>query len=102
MDTLHTLLLGRLDWSSLPHEWFTIGGTVAISLMMVGVIAWLTVTKRWMWLWKEWLTSTDPKRVGIMYIVVALLMLVRGALDAVMIWLQQSLSAGNSPGYLGA
>jgi heme/copper-type cytochrome/quinol oxidase subunit 1 len=56
--------------------------------------------KRWGWLWNEWLTSTDPKKIGIMYIVVASLMFFRGALDAAMIWLQQSLSSGNSHGYL--
>ncbi len=99
---LKELLLGRLDWNALPHEWFTIGGTGAlISITVFGAVL-LTVTKRWKWLWKEWLTSTDPKRIGIMYMVIAALMLFRGALDALMIWLQQALSAGNAPGYLGA
>jgi cytochrome o ubiquinol oxidase subunit 1 len=53
-------------------------------------------------LWKEWLTSTDPKKIGVMYIIVASLMLFRGALDAGMIWLQQILSTGDSHGYLTA
>src|SRR4029079_14815949 len=63
--------------------------------------AFVTYYKRWKWLWTEWLTSTDPKKIGIMYIIVASLMLFRGALDAAMIWLQQALASGTS-GYLSA
>jgi cytochrome o ubiquinol oxidase subunit 1 len=62
----------------------------------------LTWTKRWTWLWKEWLTSVDPKKIGIMYFLVAGFMLVRGGIDAIMIWLQQALSVGESHGYLSA
>src|ERR1700677_5020234 len=95
-------LLGNLAWSSLPHEWFTIGGTVVLSLGALVVAGGLTYFKRWKWLWKNWLTSTDPKKIGVMYIVVAGVMLFRGALDAGMIWLQQALSSGASNGYLSA
>jgi len=96
------LIFGKLTWDALPHEWFTIGGTIALILGGLGVAAALTYYKRWKWLWTEWLTSTDPKKIGIMYIIVASLMLFRGALDAGMIWLQQSLSVGSSQGYLNA
>jgi cytochrome o ubiquinol oxidase subunit 1 len=95
-------LIGKLSWSALPHEWFTIGGTVAISLGLIVLVIFLTKRKLWKWLWKNWLTSTDPKKIGIMYIIMASLMLFRGALDAGMIWLQQSLSVGASQGYLTA
>ncbi len=94
--------LGDLTWSDLPHQWFTIGGTGAIIVGGIIVAAVITYFKRWTWLWKEWLTSTDPKKIGIMYIVMASLMLFRGGLDAIMIWIQQAISAGNAPGYLGA
>lgn len=93
-------IFGKLTWDALPHEWFTVGGTVAIILGVLAVAAWITKRKRWTWLWKEWLTSTDPKKIGIMYIIMAALMLFRGALDAAMIWLQQALSAGAHHGYL--
>lgn len=95
-------LFGNLTLQALPHEWFTIGGTFAMISMGLAAVAFLTYTKRWKWLWQEWLTSCDPKKVGIMYILVASLMLFRGALDSAMIWLQQSLSVGNSHGYLTA
>ncbi len=99
---MEKFILGNLTWSSLPHEWFTLGGTGAFIALTIGVIALLTYLKRWKWLWKEWLTSTDPKKIGVMYIIVAFLMFLRGGLDAVMIWSQQILGAGNSPGFLGA
>jgi cytochrome o ubiquinol oxidase subunit 1 len=95
-------LLGRLDMHALPHEWFTIGGTGAfIGLALLTVIV-ITRLKRWTWLWNDWLTSVDPKKIGIMYFIVGGLMLVRGGLDAIMIWLQQALSSGTSHGYLTA
>ena len=96
------LFLGNLTWSDLPHQWFTIGGTGTIIIGGIAVVAVITYYKKWKWLWKEWFTSTDPKKIGIMYIVMASLMLFRGGLDAIMIWLQQSLASGNAPGYLGA
>ncbi len=95
------LIFGRLTWAALPHEWFTIGGAVAVTGMMLTAAAYLTLTKKWTWLWKNWLTSTDPKKIGIMYIIVAFLMFVRGGMDAVMIWGQQALASG-SQGYLSA
>jgi cytochrome o ubiquinol oxidase subunit 1 len=73
-------------------------------MFLIGLVVAIVLTyyKRWTWLWKEWLTSTDPKKIGIMYIVVASVMFFRGGLDAAMIWLQQSLSVGSSQGYLDA
>ena len=95
-------LFGRLTLEALPHEWFTIGGTIFVTLMGIGVIGFITYIKRWKWLWNQWLTSVDPKKIGVMYIIVAFLMFARGALDAVMIWLQQSMAVGASHGYLSA
>lgn len=96
------LLLGKLNMHALPHEWFTIAGSLAFITMFALIALYLTRTRRWTWLWKEWLTSVDPKKIGIMYFITAGLMLVRGGLDAIMIWLQQALSSGGSHGYLTA
>lgn len=95
-----SLLFGKLTLDALPHEWFTITGTIFLFLGMAAAAVILYRKNRWKWLWNEWLTSTDPKKIGIMYIIVASLMLFRGALDAGMIWLQQAISVGNSHGYL--
>lgn len=94
--------LGKLDADALPHELHTIGGSISLLLAGIVVIIIITRMKRWKWLWNEWLTSVDPKKIGIMYFIVGGLMLVRGGLDAVMIWLQQALSSGDSQGYLSA
>ncbi len=96
------LIFGRLTFAALPHEWFTIGGTVAMLGAGAAAFVFVIYLKRWKWLWNEWLTSTDPKKIGIMYVIVASLMLFRGGLDAGMIWLQQALSVGASHGYLNA
>ncbi len=93
-------IFGKLTLNSLPHEWFTIGGTFFVTVMGASLILLLTRQKKWRWLWNEWLTSTDPKKIGIMYIIVAFLMFVRGGLDALMIWFQQAMAAGNASGYL--
>ena len=95
-------IFGKLTVDELPHEWFTIGGTVGITGMFIAVAIFLTVTKRWKWLWNDWLTSCDPKKIGIMYFIVATLMFARGGLDVVMIWLQQSLGSSTSPGFVEA
>ena len=54
----------------------------------------------WPYLWREWLTSVDHKRIGVMYIVLALLMLLRGFADAIMMRAQQAVAAGGAQGYL--
>lgn len=57
---------------------------VAIALTMIGVVVGITYFKKWGYLWREWLTTVDHKRIGIMYLISALLMLFRGGVDAVM------------------
>jgi cytochrome o ubiquinol oxidase subunit I len=96
------LVLGKLSWEALPHEWFTIGAAVTFIGMFLITALVITRLKRWKWLWDEWLTTVDPKKIGIMYFLVAGFMLLRGGLDAIMLWLQQSLSSGSSHGYLSA
>lgn len=95
-------LLGKLDMSALPHDFFMIAGSISFILLGLMVAGFVTYKKRWKWLWKEWLTSVDPKKIGIMYFIVGGFMLLRGGLDAIMIWLQQALSSGSSQGYLSA
>ena len=91
-------MLGRLNFEALVHDPVTMGGIVGGILVGLVVIALLTYFKKWTWLWKEWLTSLDPKRIGIMYILVATSMLLRGVADAAMMRLQQALSVGDSTG----
>jgi cytochrome o ubiquinol oxidase subunit I len=95
---MREILLGKLNAQALPHEWFTIAGSISFILFILTVLFVIWRTKGFKWLWREWLTSVDPKRIGIMYFIVGGLMLLRGGLDAIMIWLQQALAP--SGGYL--
>ena len=76
------------------------GGVVGMTIATLAVVALLTYTKRWKWLWREWLTTVDPKKIGVMYILVAVLMLVKGLTDAAMMRAQQATSVGNAHGFL--
>jgi cytochrome o ubiquinol oxidase subunit 1 len=98
---MREFLIGKLTGDALPHEWHTILGSITFILGGLALVAFITYKKRWTWLWKEWLTSVDPKKIGIMYFIVGGFMLVRGGIDAIMIWLQQALGAG-SDGYLSS
>lgn len=60
------------------------GADVAIALTLVSIVFVLTYFKKWKWLWREWLTTVDHKRIGIMYIIASLLMLFRGGVDALL------------------
>lgn len=99
---MREFFLGKLNSHALPHEWHTIAGSISIVIGLTAIIFYLTYTKRWKWLWSEWLTSVDPKKIGIMYFIAGGFMLLRGGLDAIMLWLQQALSSGESTGYLSA
>ncbi len=95
-------LLGKLNIHQFPHDRVTQGGAAMFVLVGVAVLLLLTYFKRWKWLWREWLTTVDPKRIGIMYIIVALLMLVRGLSDAVLMRAQQATSVGVHHGVLSS
>ena len=102
-------VLGRFAWHDLPfvRAWqdpsvSEIIGAGAGGIVVIGAIAaiaLLTVTGRWRWLWREWLTSLDHKRIGIMYIVVAFVMLSRALVEAVLMRMQQA-SAIEAPGFV--
>ena len=93
-------ILGRLTIDSLPFYSFIAasgaGVTVLGALLVIGVITWFGA---WRYVWTDWLTSLDHKKIGIMYIMVALVMLLRGFVDAAMMRSQQAI-AFNSDGYL--
>ncbi|WP_028389811.1 cytochrome aa3 quinol oxidase subunit I [Bacillus cihuensis] len=71
---------------AIPHPSFLIyASMVAIGLTGIAVILGITYFKKWGYLWREWLTTVDHKRIGIMYLISALLMLFRGGVDAIML-----------------
>ena len=94
-------LLGKLTWSAIPYQQpIIMGASGMVVLGVVIVLGLVTLKGYWPYLWREWLTSVDHKRIGVMYIVLALLMLVRGFTDAIMMRTQQALASGGAQGYL--
>ena len=94
-------LLGKFSLSAIPYDQpIIMGASGMVALGVVLVLGWVTLKGYWPYLWREWLTSVDHKRIGVMYIVLALLMLVRGFIDAIMMRTQQALAAGGAQGYL--
>jgi cytochrome o ubiquinol oxidase subunit 1 len=95
-------LLGKLSLDALPHDLVTAGGAASMVLGLVFIAGLLSYKKRWSWFYKEWLTTTDPKKIGVMYGAVATVMLLRGLGDALMMRVQQATSVGAHHGFLDA
>ena len=95
-------MFGRLTLEALKHDWIEYLAGISMVLGGIALVALITYHKRWKWLWKEWFTTVDHKKIGIMYIVVAMIMLVKGLVDALMMRAQQMSSFGDCTGYLGA
>jgi cytochrome o ubiquinol oxidase subunit 1 len=94
-------MFGKLSLSAIPFENPIIMGAVGGSILLaVVILALITYYRKWTYLWREWLTSLDHKRIGIMYIILAMIMLLRGFSDAILMRSQQALAAGMSHGYL--
>ena len=94
-------MLGKLTWSALPlGQPIPLAAGAFVVLVMLGFLALATVKGWWPYLWREWITSVDHKRIGAMYVLLALVMLLRGFTDAIMMRLQQALASGDAPGYL--
>ncbi|AJE48044.1 cytochrome o ubiquinol oxidase subunit I [Celeribacter indicus] len=94
-------VFGRLtpDWIPL-HEPILVGTFAGIALGGLLLLALLTRYRLWAPLWRDWITSVDHKKIGIMYMILGFVMLVRGFADALMMRLQQAMAAGGAEGYL--
>ena len=98
---LTTLLLGRLTWDAIPiHEPILVGTFLFTALVGAAVLGGITWFGQWGTLWNNWITSIDHKKIGIMYVVLGVIMLLRGFVDAGMMRAQQALSFGDAHGFL--
>ena len=98
---LTKLIFGRLGWDAIPfHEPILIGTFIMVAIGGVALLAALTRFRLWGPLWRDWITSIDHKKIGIMYMVLGLVMLMRGFADALMMRAQQAISFGDSAGFL--
>jgi cytochrome o ubiquinol oxidase subunit 1 len=97
-----TILFGTLSLSQLPPNPIAQAGAVFMLAMLLLVAGTITYVGRWKWLWQEWLTSLDPKHIGVMYLALSSVMLVRGLIDALLMRAQQSLAVGDAQGILSS
>jgi cytochrome o ubiquinol oxidase subunit 1 len=102
-STLVRAVFGRLSWESFPvHEPILMVTFVVVVLLGGGLVAVASRYRLWGWLWREWFTSVDHKKIGIMYMILGIVMLLRGFADAIMMRLQQAMAFGANEGYLNA
>ena len=96
-------VFGRLTWESFPlHEPILLATFAVVALGGAAVVGALTWFRLWGYLWHEWFTSVDHKKVGIMYMILAIVMLLRGFSDAIMMRAQQAMAFGDNQGFLPA
>jgi cytochrome o ubiquinol oxidase subunit I len=94
-------MLGRLTWAAIPfNEPLPLVSAAVVVAVILAILATITVKGWWPYLWREWLTSVDHKRIGVMYLLLGLVMLLRGFADAIMMRTQQAIAVGDAQGYL--
>ncbi|HTB65351.1 MAG TPA: cytochrome o ubiquinol oxidase subunit I [Steroidobacteraceae bacterium] len=94
-------MLGRLSWDAIPFDQpIPLVTSIVMVCGIFAILALITVKGWWPYLWNEWITSVDHKRIGVMYMVLALVMLIRGFADAIMMRSQLALAAGHAAGFL--
>ena len=94
-------MFGKLSLSAIPyHDPIVMGAVVGSLLAGLGVLGLITYFRKWPSLWREWLTSVDHKKIGIMYVILAMIMLLRGFADGLMMRAQQAMAVGASQGFL--
>ncbi|MDB5524575.1 MAG: cytochrome bo3 quinol oxidase subunit 1 apoprotein [Rhizobium sp.] len=94
-------MFGKLSLNAIPFDEPIIVGTgVVVAIGGLALLGLITYFRLWGYLWREWITSVDHKKIGVMYIILALVMLVRGFADAIMMRVQQAMAAGDAAGYL--
>ncbi|MFC5372567.1 cytochrome o ubiquinol oxidase subunit I [Brevundimonas faecalis] len=103
IDHIASMIFGRLDWNALPfHEPILVATFAVVVLGGLATLGLITRYKLWGYLWTEWFTTVDHKKIGIMYMILGLVMFLRGFADALMMRLQQAMAFGGAEGYLNA
>jgi cytochrome o ubiquinol oxidase subunit 1 len=99
--SLSELILGRLSWQAIPlHDPILVATFGASALVGLLLLTALTKYRLWAPLWRDWICSIDHKRIGIMYMVLGIVMLLRGFADAILMRAQQAVAFGGSAGFL--
>jgi cytochrome o ubiquinol oxidase subunit 1 len=94
-------MFGKLTLSAIPFDQPIVMGTCSVLIVgVLAILALITYMHKWTWLWTEWITTVDHKRIGVMYTLLAAVMLLRGFSDAIMMRSQQALASSNAHGFL--
>src|SRR5277367_4817332 len=94
-------MFGKLSWAAVPYDQpIPMAASLFIIFGVLSLLGLATWKSSWPYLWREWLTSVDHKRIGVMYVLLALVLLLRGFIDAVMMRTQLAIAAGDAQGYL--
>jgi len=98
---LKELLLGRCGLAAIPmHEPIVIGAGIFMLIVLVAVLGYIQMKGLWGYIWREWVSTVDHKKIGILYFLLAFVMLLRGFTDAVLMRSQQAIAAGSNMGFL--
>jgi cytochrome o ubiquinol oxidase subunit I len=95
-------MFGNLTLDAFKHEASQNGAVVMMVLGAVLIFGLITYLKKWKWLWHEWIISFDPKKIGMMYMIVALTLFLKGFADALIVRAQQMFSVGDAHGFISA
>ncbi len=96
-------VFGKLSWDVIPYyEPILLATFIAVVIGGGALVGFITYKKAWSYLWTEWLTSIDHKKIGIMYIILGLVMLIRGFADAILMRVHQSMTSSGGEGFLDA
>lgn len=93
---------GKLTAEAFKHDWIEYAADASMILGALAFVGLITYLKRWRYLWEEWITSVDHKKIGAMYLIVSAVMLFKGLFDAFMMRAQQAMACGESMGYLSS
>jgi cytochrome o ubiquinol oxidase subunit 1 len=94
-------VLGKLSWDAIPFSQpIPMTASLFIVVGVLGVLGLVSWKGWWPYVWRQWLTSVDHKRIGVMYVLLALVLLLRGFIDAFMMRSQLAMAAGGAQGYL--
>jgi len=98
---IKNLFFGKLSLDAIPfHTPIIMGAGLFMALSVLIVLFLITFYKKWSYIWHEWITTVDHKKIGVMYLILSGVMLLRGFSDAILMRSQQALAAGGAMGYL--
>ncbi|AJC50606.1 cytochrome o ubiquinol oxidase subunit I [Coxiella endosymbiont of Amblyomma americanum] len=98
---LRELFLGTLTLDAVPiHTPIIVGAIIFMAIFFFGIVAFITFTKKWAYIWRQWIVSVDHKKIGVMYALLAGVMLLRGFSDVILMRSQQAIAAGTNVGFL--